>query len=74
MEIPVMVHARMMDPDYIASIWPSLKIVMGSNIGNLQWTANVATSITLFNVINLLPVIVDQFEKLEKDSGKEITR
>ena len=55
--IPDMVLALLNQPGYLDSIWPSLKIVMGSNKGNAAWTAGIATTIAFFHTINMLPAL-----------------
>ena len=55
--IPDMVLALLNQPGYLEGIWPSLKIVMGSNAGNAAWTAGIATTIAFFDVIRTLPVL-----------------
>ena len=56
-KIPEMVFALLNQPGYIEGIWPSLRIVMGSNKGNSAWSAGIAITIAFFDVIHLLPVI-----------------
>lgn len=56
-EIPAMVLALLNQPGYIEGIWPSLRIVMGSNKGNAAWTAGIATTIAFFDVVRTLPAI-----------------
>jgi len=56
-EIPAMVFALLNQPGYIEGIWPSLKIVMGSNKGNSAWCAGIATTIAFFDVVRTLPAI-----------------
>ena len=55
--IPDMVLALLNQPGYLEGIWPSLKIVMGSNKGNAAWTAGISTTIAFFDVIRTLPAI-----------------
>ena len=57
--IPDMVLALLNQPGYLEGIWPSLRIVMGSNKGNAAWTAGIATTIAFFDVIRTLPAIVE---------------
>ena len=65
--IPDMVLALLNQPGYIEGIWPSLKIVMGSNKGNSAWSAGIATTIAFFDVIRTLPTI----EELKNDTEKK---
>ena len=55
--IPEMVLALLNQPGYLEGIWPSLRIVMGSNKGNSAWCAGIATTIAFFDVIRTLPAI-----------------
>ena len=55
--IPDMVLALLNQPGYLEGIWPSLKIVMGSNKGNAAWCAGIATTIAFFDVVRTLPAI-----------------
>ena len=65
--IPDMVLALLNQPGYLEGIWPSLKIVMGSNKGNAAWTAGIATTIAFFDVVRTLPAI----EELKNDTEKK---
>lgn len=56
-EIPAMVLALLNQPGYLDGIWPSLRIVMGSNKGNQAWCAGIATTIAFFDVVRTLPAI-----------------
>ena len=58
-QIPDMVLALLNQPGYLEGIWPSLRIVMGSNAGNAAWTAGISTTIAFFDVIRTLPTIRD---------------
>ena len=62
--IPDMVLALLNQPGYIDGVWPSLKIVMGSNIGNAAWSAGICTTIAFFDVIRTLPAL----KELQNDS------
>ncbi len=55
--IPDMVYALLKQPGYIEGIWPSLRIIMGTNKGNTAWCSAIATTIAFFDVIRTLPVI-----------------
>ncbi len=56
--IPDMVFQILRCPGYLEGIWPSLRIVMGSNKGNSAWTAGIATTIAFFDCIRTLPALV----------------
>lgn len=61
--IPDMVLALLNQPGYLEGIFPSLKIIMGSNIGNTAWCAGISTTLAFFDVIRTLPTI----KELQKD-------
>lgn len=56
-KIPALVYETLKKPGYLEGIWPSLKIVMGSNTGNAVWAVGVAITIAFFDVIKMLPVL-----------------
>lgn len=64
--VPDMVLALLNQPGYLEGIWPSLKIVMGSNKGNSAWCAGISTTIAFFDTIRVLPAIKEL--KNEKES------
>ena len=53
-DVPDLVRKKMADPNYLMSIYPLLTMLMGSNIQNKEWTTAVATTITLFRVLDEL--------------------
>ena len=55
--VPDMVFALLKQPGYIEGIWPALKVVMGTNIGNETWTAGIATTLAFFDTVKMLPVL-----------------
>ena len=55
--IPEMVLSLLNQPGYLEGIWPSLKIIMGSNAGNSAWCAGIATTIAFFDIIRSLPTL-----------------
>jgi hypothetical protein len=63
-KIPDMVWAIMRTPGYLDGVWPSLKIIMGTNKGNAAWTAGIVTTIAFFDCIRTLPAL----EELKNDS------
>ncbi len=66
--IPDMVFALLNQPGYIEGIWPSLKIVMGSNAGNSAWSAGISTTIAFFDVVRTLPALKELQNDIEKKS------
>ena len=55
--IPDMVFALLKQPGYLEGIWPSLRIIMGTNKGNAAWCSAIAMTIAFFDVIRALPVV-----------------
>ena len=55
--VPEMVFTLLRQPGYLEGIWPSLKIVMGSNAGNSAWCSGIAMTIAFFDVVRTLPVL-----------------
>ncbi len=62
--VPELVLNVLKAPGYIEGIWPSLRVVMGTNKGNAAWTAGICTTIAFFDVIRSLPIL----KELENDS------
>lgn len=58
-DVSQLVHDCIHSPGYIESVWPSIRLVMGSNVGNVTWCASVLTSFALFSVIGMLPSIMN---------------
>jgi hypothetical protein len=56
-DVPRLILTTLKSPGYLEGIWPSLKIIMGSNSGNSAWTAGIATTIAFFDVIKILPIL-----------------
>jgi hypothetical protein len=44
-------------PGYVEAIWPTLKVIMGSNSGNPKWSAGVMITLALFDVIKTIPFV-----------------
>ncbi len=66
--VPDMVFALLKQPGYIEGIWPALKVVMGTNIGNETWTAGIATTLAFFDTVRMLPVLKEM--KVLEDEKK----
>ena len=52
-----MVFTLLRKEGYLEGLWPSLKIIMSSNIGNDSWCAGIATTIAFFDTIRVLPAL-----------------
>ncbi len=55
--VPDLVFEVLRQPGYLEGIWPSLRIVMGTNKANSAWTAGIATTLAFFDVIRILPTL-----------------
>ena len=67
--VPDMVFALLKQPGYIEGIWPALKVVMGTNIGNETRTAGIATTMAFFDTVKMLPVLKEmRILEVEKKS------
>jgi hypothetical protein len=53
-KLPKMLSEVLLNPGYLDSIWPQLKLVMGTSIGNVTWAAQIATSIAFFDLLKIL--------------------
>lgn len=56
LDVTRLVYDILMSPGYIESIWPILKILLGTNIGNSVWTGNIAITLALFDALKLFPL------------------
>ena len=55
-DIALTLHQIINQPGYIAKVYPSLKIVMGTSLSNTAWTANVLITLAFFDLIKILPL------------------
>jgi hypothetical protein len=63
--IPNMVFGLLKQPGYLEGIWPSVKIVMGSNKGNTAWCSGIVTTIAFFDIIRTLPILKDMEKSVD---------
>jgi hypothetical protein len=63
LDVTRLVYDILLSPGYIESIWPVLKILLGTNIGNSVWTGNIATTLAVFDAMKLFP-LANATEKL----------
>ena len=56
--IPAIVHKTLASSGFIETIFPALKVIMGDNLANLQWSSGIAISLTFFSVIQTLPYLL----------------
>jgi len=51
---------------FLEEMWPSIKMMMGDNILNTDWTAQVLTMLAFFRVIQILPIILNGWKEDEQ--------
>lgn len=56
---------------YIDSIWPCLKLLLQRDTLNRSWAAGVATVLSLFNIIRILPVVTSGLNEAKSQSQAE---
>jgi len=62
-ELSNYVWAVLVREDILIGLWPRLLYTMGDNIDNLSWTAAIATTITFFNILQVLPMLTAEDSK-----------
>jgi Na+/phosphate symporter len=63
--LPEMVYKTLITPGFLENIYPALKVVMGTNIGNTAWTSGIAITFAFFGIIQTLPYVLE----IEKNGG-----
>lgn len=53
-DLPKMLTGILMQAGYLDNIWPQLKLVMGTSVGNVQWAVQIASSIAFFDLLKVL--------------------
>lgn len=51
------IYTLVRTPGYVEALWPTLKVIMGSNSGNPKWCAGVLITLALFDVIKTIPFV-----------------
>lgn len=54
-DVAKLVYGVVLQPGFIATVWPYLRLLLGSSKDNVNWAAGVLTTIALFEAIKLLP-------------------
>lgn len=52
--LPKMLTEILMQPGYLDNIWPQLKLVMGTSVGNITWAALIASTIAFFDMLKVI--------------------
>lgn len=50
---------------FLEEVFPSVKMVLGDNMANTQWAAQVLTVLAFFRIIQILPVIIQGWNEQE---------
>ncbi len=54
-DVAKLVYGVVLQPGFIDTVWPYLRLLLGSSKDNVNWAAGVLTTIALFEAIKLLP-------------------
>ena len=54
-DVAKLVYEVVLQPGFIETVWPYLRLLLGSSKDNVNWAAGVLTTIALFEAIKLLP-------------------
>jgi hypothetical protein len=57
LNVAKLVYDTVVSLGYIENVWPSLRLVMGTSVGNTEWCCNVLCTLGLFDVIRVLPYL-----------------
>ena len=55
-----LVWEQIQTENFIDEIWPSIKMLLGDDVLNYEWAARVATVLSLFNIIRVLPLVLTE--------------
>lgn len=61
-DIEDLVWRQVQTEKFIDEIWPSVVMMLGDDIPNFEWAAQVATVLALFNLIRVLPIAIEDTE------------
>jgi hypothetical protein len=56
-DLTQIVYDILMTPDWITDAWPSMKVIMGSSIGNIPWCIKTLCTLALFSAIRLFGLV-----------------
>lgn len=69
-EIESLVYNQVQTESFIDSIWPSIKMLLGPDVSNLVWAAEIATVLAYVNLIRIIPIVQEATEDAETKWGK----
>lgn len=61
-DITRLVWEQVQTENFIDEIWPSLMMMLGDDITNFEWAARIASVLSLFNIIRVLPIVLEGME------------
>lgn len=53
---------------FIDEIWPVVEMLLGDDVLNWDWAARVATVLSLFNVIRIIPIVMESLADAKRNS------
>jgi hypothetical protein len=53
-DLPKLVFDIIRTPGWLSREWPSLRVLMGGSMGNIQWAAKVLVTLAIFQAVNLV--------------------
>jgi len=59
LDVASLVWEQVQTENFIDEIWPSIVIMMGDDITNFEWAARIASVLSLFNIIKILPIVLE---------------
>lgn len=57
-DVAGLVWEQVQTENFIDEIWPSIVMMMGDDVCNWEWTARIASVLSLFNIIKILPLVI----------------
>ena len=58
LDVPELVWQQVQTDAFLEEMFPSVKMLMGDNIANTSWAAQVLTVLGFFHIIHILPTII----------------
>jgi len=54
-DVPLLIYQIINQPGYLEASFPSLRIILGRNLSNTAWAANVLVTLAFYDLIKILP-------------------
>ena len=58
-DVAELVWEQVQTEKFIDEIWPSIVMLLGNDITNYEWAARIASVLSLFNIIKILPIVLE---------------